>query len=117
MKHDGCHKAILVADGHLTDVSLSRVYSGVVLFRGIRMVLFLAKLNGIDSWGTNSGNTCLEVFAKEKLHVIDGPEFVPLQGHVLIVNKTLHRLKTSGLRWQESLSEYLRDIGHETCKT
>ena len=37
-KHDGRHKARLVADGQLTDFSLSSIYSGVV--RGIRIVLF-----------------------------------------------------------------------------
>ena len=30
VKHDGRHKACLVADGHLTDVPLESVYSGVV---------------------------------------------------------------------------------------
>jgi len=30
MKHDGRHKAKLVADGHLTDIPVKSVYSGVV---------------------------------------------------------------------------------------
>jgi hypothetical protein len=30
VKHDGRHKARLVADGHLTDIPLDSVYSGVV---------------------------------------------------------------------------------------
>ena len=56
VKHDRRHKARLVADGnlaygHLTDVPLSSVYSGVVLFRGIRLVLFVAELNKLDSGG------------------------------------------------------------------
>ena len=29
-KHDGSHEARIVADGNLTDVPFSRVYSGVV---------------------------------------------------------------------------------------
>ena len=29
-KHDGRHKARLVADGHLTDIPIDSVYSGVV---------------------------------------------------------------------------------------
>ena len=51
VKHDGLHKARLVADGHLTGVPLSSVYSGVVSLRGVRLVLFVARLNQIDSWG------------------------------------------------------------------
>ncbi len=30
VKHDGRHKARMVADGHLTDIPLDSVYSGVV---------------------------------------------------------------------------------------
>ena len=34
VKHDGRHKARLVADGHLTDIPLESVYSGVVSLKG-----------------------------------------------------------------------------------
>ena len=50
-KYDGLYKAKLIADGHLTDVPLSSVYSGLVSLRGISLVLFLAELNGLESWG------------------------------------------------------------------
>lgn len=36
VKHDGRHKAELVADGHLTNVPLESVYSGVVSLHGFR---------------------------------------------------------------------------------
>jgi len=35
VKHDGRHKAHLVADGHLTDTPLESVYSGVVSLQGL----------------------------------------------------------------------------------
>ena len=41
VKHDDRHKARLVADGHLTDIPLNSVYSGVVSIRGMRICLFL----------------------------------------------------------------------------
>ena len=47
VKHDDRHKARLAADGNLTEVLLSSVYSGVASLRGIRLVLFLAELNGL----------------------------------------------------------------------
>ena len=50
-KYDGSYKARLVADLHLTDVPLSSVYSGVESLRGIRLVLFIAELNSLESWG------------------------------------------------------------------
>ena len=40
VKHDGRHKARLVAGGHLTDVPVDSVYSGVVSLRSLRIVIF-----------------------------------------------------------------------------
>ena len=116
VKHDGRHKARLVADGHLTEVPLSSVYSGVVSLRGIRLVLFLAELNGLEEWGTDIGNAYLEAFTKEKVYIVAGPEFGDLQGHILIILKALYGLRTSGLRWHERLADCLRDMGYEPCK-
>lgn len=48
VKHDGRHKARMVADGHLTNVPIDSVYSGVVSLHRIRMLIFLAKLNGLQ---------------------------------------------------------------------
>ena len=49
IKHDSRHKARLIAGRHLTNIPLSSVYSGIVSLRGIRLVLFLAELNKLDS--------------------------------------------------------------------
>jgi len=35
VKHDGRHKSQLVADGHLTEVPLDSIYSGVISLQGI----------------------------------------------------------------------------------
>jgi hypothetical protein len=64
-KHDGRHKAWMVADSHLTDIPLESVYSGVISLRGLRIVTFLAKLNGLDLWATDIGNAYLEAFTME----------------------------------------------------
>jgi len=50
IKHDGRHKARMVADGHLTKVPLYSVYSGVVSPRGLCMCIFLAELNGMEAY-------------------------------------------------------------------
>jgi hypothetical protein len=52
VKHDGHHKARMVAVGHRTSTPVDLVYSGVVTLLGIRAVTFLAKLNGLDLWCT-----------------------------------------------------------------
>ena len=74
VKHDGRHKARLVADGHLTDLPSESVYSGVVILRGFRLVLFLAELNKLQIWSTDTGNTYLEAYISEKVYIIAGPE-------------------------------------------
>ena len=49
MKHDVRHKSRLVSDGHLTDVPLYSVCSGVMSRRGIRLFILLVELNGLES--------------------------------------------------------------------
>ena len=115
-KHDGRHKARLAADSNLVEAPLSSVYSGAASLRGIRLVLFLAELNGLESWGTDAGNTYLEAKIKEKVCIIVGPEFGDLEGHVLIMQKALYGLRTSGFRWHERLADCLRYAGFFPCK-
>ncbi len=116
VKHDGRHRARLVADGHLTDVPAESVYSGVVSLRGLRMLTFLAELNKLELWSTDIGSAYLEAFTQEKLFVIAGPEFGELQGHVLIIHRALYGLRTSGVRWHERLATCLQKEGFFPCK-
>jgi Reverse transcriptase (RNA-dependent DNA polymerase) len=73
VKHDGRHKARLVADGHLTQIPVDSAYSGVVSLRGFRLVIFLAELNHLPIWATDIGNAYLEAYTSEKVYVIAGP--------------------------------------------
>ena len=67
VKHDGRYKSRIVAGGHLTDAPVESVYSGVVSLRGIRFVLFLSELNGLETYQTDVGNAYLESYTKEKV--------------------------------------------------
>jgi hypothetical protein len=115
-KHDGRHKARMVADGHLTDIPLESVYSGVVSLRGLRIVTFLSELNGLVLWATDIGNAYLEAFTMERNYIVAGPEFGQLEGHYLIIVKALYGLRTSGLRWHERFADCLRNEGFSPCK-
>ena len=111
VKHDGRHKARLVAGGHLTDIPLESVYSGVVSLRGLRLVTFLAELNGLKLWATDITSTYLEAFTSEKVCIKAGPEFGKLNGHWLVIQKALYGLRSSGARWHERLADCLHDEG------
>ena len=116
VKHDGRHKGRLVADGHLTDIPLESVYSGVVSLRGFRLVLFLGQLNCHEIWSTDIGNAYLEAMTSEKVFIIAGPEFGELEGHILVIEKALYGLRSSGARWHDKFADCLRDQGFYPCK-
>jgi Reverse transcriptase (RNA-dependent DNA polymerase) len=90
VKHDGRHKARLVAGGHMMEVNTDSVYSGVVSFHGIRLMICLAELNQLELWGADVGNAYLEALTKEKVYIIGGPEFGDLTGHTLLIFKALY---------------------------
>ena len=74
IKHDGRHKARLVAGGHLTDVPDDSVYSSVVSLRDLRLVVFAGEQNGLDIWAADVGNAYLESYTKEKVYIVAGPQ-------------------------------------------
>jgi hypothetical protein len=88
----------MVTGGHRTQVPVDSVYSGVISLAGIRIVTFLAELNGLELWGTDIGNAYLESFTKEKVAFVAGPEFGALEGHTFLIRKALYRLHSSGTR-------------------
>ena len=116
VKHDGRHKARLVAGGHLTQPTQESVYSGVVSVRTLRMVIFLAELNGLELMGADIGNAYLEATTKERVFIVAGPEFEELAGHILVIRKALYGLRTSGARWHERFADCLRDLGFAPSK-
>ena len=65
----------MVADGHLTDIPVDSVYSGVVSLRGFRLLLFLAELNGLETWGTDISSAYLESYTKKKCCILAREEF------------------------------------------
>ena len=116
MKHNGRHKARLVADGSLTPVPVENIYSGVVSPRHIRLVIFLGVLNNLELWGADIGNAYLEAYAQEKLFIIAGPKFEELEGFILIFNKALYGLNSSSKRWTERFYDIIKDMGFIASK-
>jgi Reverse transcriptase (RNA-dependent DNA polymerase) len=115
VKHDGWHKACLVANRCLTDVPLESVYSSIVSLRGICILVFLAELNQLELWTTDIGNAQLKATTSKKVYIIAGSEFGDQKGHVLVINKALYGLQTLGKCWHEQLANCLRDLGFQPC--
>ena len=110
VKHDGRHKARLVADGHLTETPVDSVYSGVVSLRSLRIVIFLAELNKMELIAADVSNAYLEAETREKVYIIGGLGFGELEGSTLVIFKALYGLKSSGKRWHEKLYDTLRGM-------
>ena len=102
VKYNGRYKARLVADGFLTPEPAGNIYSGVVSLRHLQLVIFIGEINNLELWGADIGNAYLEAHTQEKLFIIGGAEFEELQGFILIFNKALYGLKSSGKRWAEN---------------
>ena len=73
--------------------------------------MFLFELNEMLLWMADVGNTYLEAWDKKKLYIVAGPELRPLEGHILIVDKALYRLRSCGVKWVERLADSLHKFG------
>ena len=110
VKHDGTHRARLVA-GHLMDTPIDSVYSSMVSLWGIGILAFLAELNKLELWATDIRSAYLESYTKEKVYIVAGPEFGERRGHTLIFVRASYGIKSSGLRWHKWPSDVLLDMG------
>ena len=114
-KASGLFKARLVVDGNLTELPAESVYLSVVSLRSVRIIAFLAELNGLLLWATDVGNAYIESFTSEKVYVIAGEEFGDLEGHTLVIERALYGLRTSGRMWAERFAEVLTQMGFFPC--
>ena len=105
VKHCGKFKARLVADGHLTKE-----------WRNLRLAMFLAELNNLELWGADVGNAYLQALTREKLYIVVGPEFEELQGHVLVMYKTLYGTRSGGACWHDKFFDILHHMGFKPSR-
>ena len=110
VKHNGRHRTRPVADGSLTPEPVENIYSGVVSLSHLRLVIFFGMLNNLELWGADIGNAYLEAYTQEKFFIIAGPEFEELEGFILIFNKAIYSLKSSGKRWAERFYDIIKDM-------
>ena len=89
VKHDGRHKARMVDDGHLTEILVESVYSGVVSLRGPRMFMFLVEINDLDACATDICNAYLNLVRSTFTYLLCRGK---IQGFTLLKKERLYRV-------------------------
>ena len=50
------------------------------------------------------------------MYIIAGTEFKNREGHILLINKALCGLRSSGARWHDRFADCIRELGFFPCK-
>jgi Reverse transcriptase (RNA-dependent DNA polymerase) len=117
VKHNLRHKAPLVAGGNLTDPNTTdNTHSSVVSLQSIRIAIAAAKLNELDIMVGDVSSAYLEAYTQEKVCFIAGPEFGPLEGHLLVIVCAIYGLRLSGARWHDRYANVMRIMDFYLCK-
>ena len=58
----------------------------------------------------------IQAYTQEKVYTVAGPEFGPYEGRILIVDKALYGLQSSGARWRAKLADDLISMGYVPTK-
>ena len=113
IKMDGnfTRKYCFVAGGHTTDTPASITYSSVVSRDSVRIALMITALNDIDVFAADIGNAYLNDPCPQKIWTKSGPEFVSKQVCVMLIVRSLYRLKYSGASWRAMLAETMVSYG------
>ena len=76
----------------------------------------MGECNNLELWGADIGNAYLEAYTHDRLFIIAGAELEELEGFILIFNKALYGLKSSGKRWAERFHDIIKDMGFTPSK-
>ncbi|MEM7375710.1 MAG: reverse transcriptase domain-containing protein, partial [Bacteroidota bacterium] len=118
VKFDLRHRARCVAGGHVTEDLEFDIYSGVVDLETVRIALVAAILTSLRIVAADIGSAYIQAFTMEKIYTIAGPEWevLGMEGTVLIVEKALYGLKSSGAMWHRKLADNMREMGFKPCQ-
>jgi hypothetical protein len=111
VKFDLRRKVRCVAGGNWTAPPDSDVFSGVVSIDNVRIALFAAVLNGLWMCAADVGSAFLHGYTRERVYTKAGPEWGPLAGCLMIVERSIYGLKTSAAAFHEVLAKSLLRLG------
>lgn len=74
------------------------------------------ELNNLNCCAADISSADLHGLTREKVYFVAGPDFGELEGHVLIIYKSIYGLSSSGARWHVVLSDKLCRMGFTPSK-
>jgi len=117
VKPDGRKRARLVAKGfsQVEGMDFDQIFSPVVRFETVRLILALAALEGWYTSGLDVRNTYLYGELDEEIYM-EQPEGFHAKGmergkHVLRLRRALYGLKQAGLAWWRVLKKSMEELG------
>ena len=110
------HKTRYVVDGCKLYIPTESVYLRMVTLRGLRTVVFVSELNGLEICATDT-----ETFVPGGNDQVTGIHycrniFGDQEDHTMITHKELYGIRSSRLVWHKRLADYLEDMGVFLCK-
>ena len=118
IKLDGnfTRKARFVADGSRVDTPRLNTYSSVVSRESVRIAFLLVALNELDIKCCDLSGAYLNSPVAEQVCFAAGLECEKDEGKIMVIDRALYGLKTSGRAWQQFFAGTLREMGYVPCK-
>ena len=82
----------------------------------MRLVILAGELNHLNIMVGDIGNAYLKSYTNEKVVFTAGPKFKELEGHTLVIVKTLYGLRSNSVRFHKELAITLRKEGFAPSK-
>jgi hypothetical protein len=115
VKPDGRKKARLVAKGfsQVEGMDYEQVFSPVVRFETVRLILAMAALEGWVLTGLDVKNAYLYGELEEEIYMEQPEGFIDPKhkNHVLRLRRALYGLKQAGLAWWRALKQSMEKLG------
>jgi Reverse transcriptase (RNA-dependent DNA polymerase) len=116
VKQDGRRKARLVAGGHPVEPRGMSHMSTAVKGISIRLLLTIAHRDGLSVLTGDVSNAFITAPCLEKVYSYAGPEFGERAGSIVVLNKAMYGLRSSGRAFRADFAETLRAMGFKATR-
>ena len=118
IKLDGlCRKVWLVTGGHTTETPAVMTYASAMSRETVQIMLMVTALNDLEVKASDVHNAYLTALCAEKIFTRLGPEFRVDKDKITEIVHALYGLKLAGALFCKHVSDCMRTMGFEPCKT